>query len=193
MSNNVTRSTNSEVRRERRRRTPYGRDDVATYKCPASRSRAETVQLEAERFNASMGQFAPVEAHKSRWHFLVFRGEDEAEQPMVPLHEASTLTIGRDRHVADIAASHGTCSRKHAMYLNVLGDYMRQDGSIGKTVRPHLVDLNSTYGTYVNGERITPGTPVPLQDYDCVRFGKSSLDYMVSHQSASSSEDEASE
>ena len=56
-------------------------------------------------------------------------------------------------HVNDVKAS-----REHAKII--------ADGP-----RFHLVDLNSTNGTFVNEERIQTGVPVEFKDGDEVRFG----------------------
>lgn len=49
-------------------------------------------------------------------------------------------------------------------------------------VRPYLMDLGSTNGTFLNGERMEPARYYELLDQDSVKFGNSSRDYMLVHE-----------
>jgi pSer/pThr/pTyr-binding forkhead associated (FHA) protein len=60
----------------------------------------------------------------------------------------------------DLAIDHPTTSSRHAVLL----------ASVRPT-RLKIEDVGSTNGTYVNGERITPGIKQELCDGDYVRFG----------------------
>jgi len=46
-------------------------------------------------------------------------------------------------------------------------------------VRPYLIDLGSTNGSFVNGEQIEPQRYVELLEKDVVRFGYSSREFVV--------------
>ena len=46
-------------------------------------------------------------------------------------------------------------------------------------MRPYLIDLNSTNGTFLNQERIDAQRYYELREKDCVRFGSSSREYVV--------------
>lgn len=43
----------------------------------------------------------------------------------------------------------------------------------------HIIDLNSSNGTFVNGERLQPDTPYPLEQGDEVRFGSLLVQVML--------------
>lgn len=56
-----------------------------------------------------------------------------------------------------------------------------KDGSVRETtlVRPYLIDLGSTNGSYVNGEKIEAQRYVELLEKDVVRFGYSSREFVL--------------
>jgi len=50
-----------------------------------------------------------------------------------------------------------------------------------KLVRPYVMDLGSTNGTYVNDERLQPQRYVELLEKDVLRFGYSSREFVLLH------------
>ena len=83
--------------------------------------------------------------------------------------------------MADIPLDHPSCSSQHA----VLQFRLTSKTSAGKTtklVRPYVMDLGSTNGTYVNGERIEAERYVELLERDLLRFGYSSREYVLLHE-----------
>ncbi len=74
--------------------------------------------------------------------------------------------IGRDSHAA-ICVDDSRISRRHAVV-----QYVENEGF-------YVVDLNSTNGTYVNGEPIRRSTL--LQDGDKVRLGSLAFTFFLSH------------
>jgi hypothetical protein len=76
------------------------------------------------------------------------------------LHEGDNLVGRAETSVrCDVPVAHGTTSTRHAS--------IRCEGD-GRVL---VVDLKSTNGTYVNGRRIEPHAPVPVNDGDKIRFG----------------------
>ena len=47
------------------------------------------------------------------------------------------------------------------------------------TVRPYLMDLQSTNGTYINGNRIQHSRYYELMDSDVITFGVSEKEYVI--------------
>ncbi len=75
------------------------------------------------------------------------------------LHEGENLVGRAETSVkCDVPIAHGTTSTRHATIAC-------NDGQT--TVR----DMKSTNGTYVNGQRIDPNAPRPLNEGDKLRFG----------------------
>lgn len=53
---------------------------------------------------------------------------------------------------------------------------------MGKRVRPYVIDLESSNGTYVNNVKIEPRTYVELLEKDVLKFGYSSREYVLLHE-----------
>jgi smad nuclear-interacting protein 1 len=49
-------------------------------------------------------------------------------------------------------------------------------------VRPYIIDLESSNGTYVNNVKIEPRTYVELLEKDVIKFGYSSREYVLLHE-----------
>lgn len=81
----------------------------------------------------------------------------------IPLKDA-VLTIGRSPNNG-LFINHATVSRHHA-----------EIRSLGQ--KHHVVDLGSTSGTFVNGERLVPRMPRLLQADDVLQVGSFLLTYM---------------
>ncbi len=71
--------------------------------------------------------------------------------------EGETLCMGRDPEVANLVFSEKNISRKHCVLSLKDGEFMIEDVS--------------SFGTYVNGEKIKEGQPVILRDGDKVKIG----------------------
>jgi len=52
---------------------------------------------------------------------------------------------------------------------------------IGKRVRPYVIDLESSNGTFVNNNKIEPRRYVELREKDVLKFGFSSREYVLLH------------
>jgi len=65
-------------------------------------------------------------------------------------------------------------SRRHAAIECASGGV--SDGNNGALT---VVDLNSSAGTFVNGYRITPGKPHPIQHGDRISFGTMGAEYVL--------------
>lgn len=130
----------------------------------------------------------PAEARKPkrRWRLYGFKGEESL--PMLPLHRQSAFLFGRDRRVADIPVDHPSCSKQHAVLQYRLKEHTRADGSLGRSVRPYIIDLGSANGTFVNNERIDAQRYVELFERDLIKFGYSSREYVLLHENADTSE-----
>lgn len=75
------------------------------------------------------------------------------------LHDGDNLVGRAETSVkCDVPIAHGTTSTRHASITC-------NNGTV--TVN----DMKSTNGTYVNGRRIDPNVPTPLNDGDKIRFG----------------------
>jgi smad nuclear-interacting protein 1 len=128
----------------------------------------------------------PAEARKpkKRWRLYVFKGEEEL--PFYPIHRQSAYLFGRDRKIADIPVDHPSCSKQHSVFQYRLVNYKKDDGSNGRTIRPYIIDLGSTNGTYINNERIEAQRYYELREKDVLKFGFSSREYVLLHEESKS-------
>ncbi len=73
--------------------------------------------------------------------------------------EQPNLSIGKKKGEVDLVLQDASVSRIHARITNVEGDV-------------YLEDLNSTNGTFQNGQRMNPYEKKKLEEGDEIRFGK---------------------
>jgi len=122
----------------------------------------------------------PEEARKPkrRWRFYVFKGEETL--PVMHIHRQSAYLVGKDRKIADIPVDHPSCSRQHAVL---------QYRMVSNKVRPYVIDLGSSNGTYLNNQKIDPQRYVELREKDVVKFGYSSREYVLLHDTSAGQDD----
>ncbi|XP_059618553.1 smad nuclear interacting protein 1 [Phlebotomus argentipes] len=126
----------------------------------------------------------PQEARKPkrRWRLYPFKGETAL--PTMYIHRQSCFLIGRDHKVCDLRVDHPSCSKQHAALQYRLVPFEREDGSVGKRVRPYLIDLESSNGTFVNNNRIEARKYIELLEKDVIKFGFSSREYVLLHENS---------
>lgn len=130
----------------------------------------------------------PPEARKpkTKWRLYPFKGDEAL--PVLHIHRQSAYLIGRDRIVVDIPVDHPSCSKQHAVLQFRLVEFQREDGSTGRRVRPYIIDLGSSNGTFVNNKKIDPERYVELLEKDMIKFGFSSREYVILHEKSDTSE-----
>ncbi|KAI3388844.1 hypothetical protein SNEBB_005835 [Seison nebaliae] len=127
----------------------------------------------------------PQEAMKpiKRWRLYVYRKEEEL--PYYQIHRKSAYFISQWRSLADIPVEHPSVSKQHAVIQFRCMDYRRKkDGKRSKRILPYLIDLDSTNGTYLNGEKIEPQRFYELRESDSIRFAYSSREFVLLHENS---------
>ncbi|XP_059661936.1 FHA domain-containing protein DDL-like isoform X3 [Cornus florida] len=127
----------------------------------------------------------PPDARKPdiRWRLYVFKGGEVLNEPLY-VHRQSCYLFGRERRVADIPTDHPSCSKQHAVLQYRQVDKEQADGMLSKQVRPYLMDLGSTNGTFLNDNRIDPERYYELFEKDTIKFGNSSREYVLLHENS---------
>ncbi|XP_075051526.1 smad nuclear-interacting protein 1 [Mixophyes fleayi] len=130
----------------------------------------------------------PAEARipKRRWRLYPFKNDEAL--PVMYIHRQSAYLLGRQRHIADIPIDHPSCSKQHAVLQYRMVQFTRANGTLGRRVRPYIIDLGSGNGTYLNNQRIDPQKYYELKEKDVLKFGFSSREYVVLHESSDTSE-----
>lgn len=72
-----------------------------------------------------------------------------------------------------------------------LVEFTRSDGTVGRRVRPYIIDLGSGNGTYLNNQRIEPQRYYELKEKDVIKFGFSSREYVLLHEFSDTAEVDA--
>jgi pSer/pThr/pTyr-binding forkhead associated (FHA) protein len=98
------------------------------------------------------------------------------------MHRQSAYLFGRDRLVADIPVDHPSCSKQHSVFQYRLVEYERKNGTTGRIVKPYIIDLGSTNGTFVNNKQIEAQRYFELREKDVIKFGFSSREYVLLHE-----------
>lgn len=83
------------------------------------------------------------------------------------LLSAACTSFGRNSAMCDVTLDHQSLSRKHALLCYNSHSVLC------------LCDLNSTHGTFLNGERVPGQQPLTLQEGDVLTFGASTRQYVV--------------
>lgn len=125
----------------------------------------------------------PPEARKPtvRWRLYIFKDGEPLNEPLY-IHRLSCYLFGRERRVADVPTDHPSCSKQHAVIQYRLVEKEGVDGLSKSEVRPYLMDLGSTNGTFLNGERIESERYYELIEKDTIKFGNSSREYVLLHE-----------
>ncbi|PVU98276.1 hypothetical protein BB559_001694, partial [Furculomyces boomerangus] len=123
----------------------------------------------------------PAEARKpkERWRLYVFKANDQID--LLKVHDSSAYLFGRDRRIADIPVDHPSCSGQHAV-LQYRQIVEKRDGESYTEIRPYIIDLGSTNGTFVNGNKIPVQRYYELLPQDVLKFGFSTREFVLMHE-----------
>ncbi|KAL6544440.1 hypothetical protein OROMI_023302 [Orobanche minor] len=119
----------------------------------------------------------------TRWRLYVFKGGEVLNEPLY-VHRQSYYLFGRERRVADIPTDHPSCSKQHAVLQYRQVEEENRDGIMSKRVRPYLMDLGSTNGTFINDNQMEPQRYYELFEKDTIKFGNSSREYVLLHENS---------
>jgi smad nuclear-interacting protein 1 len=129
----------------------------------------------------------PPEAKKTKgWRIYIFK--DGKEVDVLELGGQSSFLVGRERmvtpsgstdgEVADIPVDHTSCSKQHAVIQFRQVSSKNEFGDVSRVIKPYLIDLDSTNGSMLNGEKIDPRRYVEIRTEDMVKFGESTREYV---------------
>lgn len=91
----------------------------------------------------------------------------EAHIPdLIHIYRQSCYLLGRDAVVTDILIEHPSCSKQHAVIQFRQITKTDKYGETTQNVKPFVIDLDSTNGTYVNGEEVPKSRYYELRSGD---------------------------
>ncbi|KAG4303954.1 hypothetical protein PORY_002607 [Pneumocystis oryctolagi] len=122
----------------------------------------------------------PTEAHKpdKLWQLYVFKNDKQID--IFDIYQKSSYLFGRDRMVVDIPIDHPSCSKQHAV---IQFRQIKSKNTISrKYIKPYIIDLESTNGTFLNNERIAHSHYIELKPKDMIKFADSTREYILLHE-----------
>ncbi|KAF2444051.1 hypothetical protein P171DRAFT_432135 [Karstenula rhodostoma CBS 690.94] len=133
----------------------------------------------------SLKYHEPPEARKpppsQAWRIVVFKGDDVVDS--IELGSKSCWLLGREAKVVDYVLEHPSSSGQHAVVqFRYVTKTVEDEYGVKKTrgkVKPYLIDLESSNGTVLNGERVETSRYLELRDKDILKFAGSEREYVV--------------
>lgn len=119
-------------------------------------------------------------APANRWRLYEFKGDEQLDT--IKLQGKSVFRIGRDERVCDLTMLHHSVSSQHAaiQFREVVRKNRVDDkGAPIREIVPAIIDLKSTNGTRLNGNKIQDSIYIELKMQDVVQFGDSTREYVV--------------
>ncbi|KCV69626.1 AGC/PKC protein kinase [Fonticula alba] len=114
-----------------------------------------------------------------QWRLAILP-EGASSPTMMRLGDRSALLVGRDLNAADLPVNHPSVSGQHAVVQfrkrTLTGSV---SGTVATQILPYLIDLQSTNGTLLNGEKIVPRRFVELRHRDVIKFGLEDTCFIV--------------
>lgn len=116
--------------------------------------------------------------YAARWRLYEFKGDELLE--IRHISKQSAFLVGREKAVCDLYLRHPSLSKQHAVI-----QYRQREipnaatGESEKKVLPYIMDLESTNGTFLNGDRIEHSRYYELREKDVLKFGQSSREYIL--------------
>jgi smad nuclear-interacting protein 1 len=123
----------------------------------------------------------PPEARKppasQEWRLFIFKGEDLLET--VPLAQQTCWLMGKEAAVADLVIEHPSTSKQHGVIqFRYVEKAVNEFGDRKGTVKPYLIDLESSNGTFLNGDKISPRRFIEIKSGDVMKIGHSEREYV---------------
>ncbi|KAJ9468187.1 FHA domain-containing protein DDL [Diplonema papillatum] len=123
----------------------------------------------------------PADMEKTRdpWVLCVLKDGKplEGKDGTYELKRHPAFMFGRDAGICDIPLAHPSISSQHAVL--VFRNTTDGPDSDVKSVKPYLIDLGSTNGTFVNKQQVPASTYKLLRSSDMIKFGTSSRDFIL--------------
>ena len=113
------------------------------------------------------------------WRLYVFKKGSESPDPLQVLHisKQSAFLFGRDALVADVLVEHPSLSKQHCVLQYRVVPEKNAGGEI--RCKPYLMDLGSTNGTFINGQKIEDARYYELRRKDVITLGMSTREYVL--------------
>ena len=108
------------------------------------------------------------------WFLFKFSENKKEEEETYKLIDKEFFLIGKDPRICDIRIKQKNISRQHAVI-----QFRKIRKGNEWEILPYLIDLNSTNGTYLNGDKIDNKKYYELREKDQLNFGDKNLDFLL--------------
>ena len=108
------------------------------------------------------------------WFLFKFSEDKKEEEETYKLIDKEFFLIGKDPRICDIRIKQKNISRQHAVI-----QFRKIRKEKKWEILPYLIDLNSTNGTYLNGDKIDNKKYYELRDKDQLNFGDKNIDFLL--------------
>ena len=108
------------------------------------------------------------------WFLFKFSENKKEEEETYKLIDKDFFLIGKDPRICDIRIKQKNISRQHAVI-----QFRKIRKGKEWEILPYLIDLNSTNGTYLNGDKIDNKKYYELREKDQLNFGDKNLDFLL--------------
>jgi smad nuclear-interacting protein 1 len=112
----------------------------------------------------------PEEARMTEKMYRLYVFKNGEQVDVYHLHRQTHFLFGRNRAVVHVPVDHPSCSSQHAVI---------QYRNVNNVTRPYVIDLESTNGTFLNGERLECARYYELKGTDMLTFGTSTREYVL--------------
>jgi len=112
-----------------------------------------------------------------KWRLYPFKGEQSLDA--IPLHRREWYLFGKEREVVHIPTDNLSCSRQHAVLQFRRLVKVNEYGDETSEVKPYIMDLKSTNGTFLNESKLDSLKYYELQPKDMLKFANSSREYVL--------------
>lgn len=109
------------------------------------------------------------------WFVFKFIKDNKEANETYKLVGKDFFLIGKDNRICDIRIKQKNISRQHAVIQ--FRKIIKDNNDI--CILPYLIDLNSTNGTYLNGDKIDNSKYYELRDKDNLNFGDKKIDFVL--------------
>ena len=112
---------------------------------------------------------------KDMWYLFKFLRENKETSETYKLIGKEFFLIGKDIRICDVHIKQKNVSRQHAIIQ--FRKITKDDGK--NYIVPYLIDLNSTNGSFLNGDKIDNNKYYELRDKDSLNFGDKKIDFVL--------------
>lgn len=139
----------------------------------------ESNNIEGVRLKYTEPEDAHAPPEEAEYLLFIFMPDSKVTRHY-SLNVKSYHLIGRDERVVDLQTQDESCSKQHAVIqFRERPEVDTQTSKSVKVVKPYLIDLESSNGTFLNGEEIPTSRFIELRPEDVIKFGESEIDYVL--------------